>query len=607
MDNIVKMVEREIKRGWTGPNLSCKYHPCHFVGQDCTFCFCPFYPCHDHDLGESIDSKRGKGHEIWSCTNCLMIHRPEVCKDAMGMIHELGITTPEDKRMNDVFKAIKERHYHRGKAIMVLGATSDAGKSLLTAAICRVLHKRGYLVSPFKSQNMSLNSTVTMDGCEVALAQYVQSVASGHKHPDRHVNPILLKPKGDATSQVVLEGKPHGDFHAGEYYSKFVKDDINEVIGRNVDFLKSRYDYVIVEGAGSPAEINLYTRDLANIRTAKISEADCILSINASWGGSVAYAIGTLALIPDEDRGLIKGVILNNVKSDPSEFKNEARLIEEMTGVPVIGIIPHGDFQLPSEDSESLRNSIEKGTGRAMVSVIKYPRIANFSDLDPLLIEDLRLQFVTRPEELEGSDAIVLPGTKNTINDLQWLKDRGLFDAIKRFRGKVPIVGICGGYQMMGEVLSDPTGIEGSVPGDFEGLGFFRMRSTWGKYEKKITKDFGTLISTGEEIEGYELHMGMSEVDEAPLFKIKRFKSEEMDGAVREDEMLFGTYIHGIFDRPAFRRYLLRFIRPDGRPMDPSNVRDYAGFMDENLDKLADLFESNVDFDRIMDLLEGGN
>lgn len=603
MDCIKKKVNEELQQGWLGCNKSCDYHPCHFTGQDCTFCYCPFYPCHDTDLGEMIKGRHG---DVWACTDCLFIHRKDVCQFVISEIERLGIKEAGDPRFKDIFTDAKSRFHHTGKALMVVGATSDAGKSITVAALCRILHRKGYIVAPFKSQNMSLNAKATRMGTEIAMAQTVQSKAAGLKTPDSHMNPILLKPKKDTVSQVIVCGKPYADYDVESYYNEFVPGPGRRIVRENIDFLKKRYDFVIMEGAGSPAEINIYDKDIANMGAAIEADADVILVVNVEWGGAFAYAIGTIDLIPEPDRARVKGVIFNNVRGDLSRFKAGIPEFERISGVPVIGVTPHGDFILPSEDSEALRGMRRKGDGKCLVGVVKYPRIANFTDLDPLFLEDVSVVFVEKAEDLDGVDAVVLPGTKNTVSDMLWMEEKGIADRIRALRGRVPIAGICGGYQMMGSVLDDSQGIEGGVPRTLPGLGFFDMTTHFGEYKKRVVNSEGRmLIGDGGCITGYELHMGMSDVNEEPLFEIENFfdKGPVTDGAVREDEKLYGTYLHGIFDKKPFRSYFLSQIVHDGTRFDASDVRDYDDIMEENLEKLADVFEENMDMRFIMGLL----
>ncbi|MDR0523556.1 MAG: cobyric acid synthase [Candidatus Methanoplasma sp.] len=602
--DVEKRVEAEMKRGWIGSRTKCKYHPCHFKGQDCTFCFCPFYPCGDPRLGREIESK--KGEKVWECTFCLFIHRREVGMFAMSEIKRLGIESPRDPRLRGVFQSAVERFFRPGKALMVLGATSDAGKSVTVAAICRILHRRGYLATPFKSQNMSLNSKVTPKGSEIAMIQTVQSAAAGLKNPDQFMNPILLKPKGDTVSQVMVMGAPFGDYGVEEYYGEFVPGPGTRIVGETLRFLKDRYDFVVMEGAGSPAEINIYDRDIANMGAAKIAGAGCVLVVNVEWGGSFAYAVGTVMLIPEEDRKMIKGVILNNVRGSTAGVRAGAAELERILGIPVIGVIPHVDVFLPSEDSEAFRGMTSRGTGRTQVSVVKLPRIANFTDLDPLYMEDVTVRFVSDPKGLEGSDAIIIPGTKNTIDDLAWMRESGFAEAVSAMAGKVPILGICGGYQMMGAALRDPQGIEGRSPSEAAGLGLFDMETEWSEYKKKVIQDRGVLLETGEPVSGYEIHMGLSEVRDPPLFRIERYSGDETEGSFIRERMLFGTYLHGVFDKPAFRKFFLSFAEPGGGPAARAEPRDFDDAIEESIDRLADAFEENMDVDALIRIAEGG-
>ncbi len=602
MKSINAKVAAEIERGDIGSDKTCSYNPCHFKGQNCTFCYCPFYPCEDSRFGNMIEGKHGN---VWSCEECLFIHRNELVKDVMATIKKENLTVDDHERLQEIFKDATERIWRPGKAIMVVGATSDAGKSITVAALGRIMLRRGYLCAPFKSQNMSLNSKVTPKGEEISMIQYLQSQAMGLKNPNCHMNPILLKPKGNTESQAIVEGKPFGDYDVISYYNDFVPGPGVEIVKRNVEFLKNRYDLVIMEGAGSPAEINIYDKDIANMRAAEIADANCFLVVNVEWGGSFAYAIGTVELIPPKDRARIKGIILNNVRGDPEKLRPGAIELEKRCGIPVIGIIPHAEIQLPVEDSEALRDVKTRGNGAIHIAVIKLPRIANFTDIDPLFTEDTTVIFADTPEDVMDADAIVIPGTKNTIDDYIWMVSSGIADALRVMKGKVPILGICGGYQMMGAELLDPKGIEGKEPGYYEGLNFFDNVSYWEKYEKRVVRDSAVMIDGGGEVEGYELHMGLSVVKEKPLFQIVNFgRRDEVEGSVREDEMLYGTYMHGVFDKPAFRERFLSKVKPRAdRPMTQKpKVEDYTALVDKNLDLLADVFEKGLDMEKFLEI-----
>ena len=602
MDRIRKKVDEEFRRGWIGSDHNCPYHPSHFSGQDCSFCYCPFYPCNDTTLGSELQGRHGP---VWNCTDCLFIHRTEVCKFIYSELKRLNITDPMDPRLEDIFKECRSKFWKKGKALMVVGATSDAGKSITVAALCRILHDKGYLVAPFKSQNMSLNSKVTRTGAEIAMIQVLQAKAAGITNPDAHMNPILLKPKGDTVSQVMVCGKPFADYDVEGYYNEFVPGPGMGIVKEHVEFLKDRYDFVVMEGAGSPAEINIYDKDIANMRAAEIADAEVILVVNVEWGGSFAYALGTIELIPEKDRKRIKGIILNNVLGDPTKLRPGADELERLTGIPVIGIIPHADVVLPSEDSEALRGIRTKGEGRCLIGVIRFPRMANFTDLDPLFLEDVSTVFVEKVEDLQGVDAIVMPGTKNTVSDYLWMQNNGLADAVKALWKKIPIVGICGGYQMMGKILDDSSGIEGGVPKVYEGFGFFDNETKFGEYSKQIIRNEGKLaVGDGGEISGYELHMGVSDIHEQPLVLLDRFHADPLpEGSVRESELTFGTYQHGIFDKPAFRKYFLSFVRHDGEPISTDVNTDYDSIVEENLVKLASTFKDNMDIPALMKIL----
>lgn len=602
MKNIKAKVAAEIEHGDIGSDMTCSYNPCHFKGQNCTFCYCPFYPCEDSRFGRTVQGKNGA---VWSCEECLFIHRDPLVKDVMETIRKEGLTAEDSERMKEIFMDATKRLWHPGKAVMIVGATSDAGKSITVAALGRIMLRRGYLCAPFKSQNMSLNSKVTPKGEEISMIQYLQAQAMGLKAPNYHMNPILLKPKGNTVSQAIVEGKPFGDYDVVSYYNDFVPGPGVEIVKRNVDFLKNRFDLVIMEGAGSPAEINIYDKDIANMRAAEIADADCILVVNVEWGGSFAYAIGTVELIPPKDRKRIKGIILNNVRGDPERMRSGAVEVEKRCGIPVIGIIPHAEIQLPVEDSEALRDTKVRGNGSIHIAVIKLPRIANFTDIDPLFSEDTTVVFADTPSDVLDADAIVIPGTKNTIDDYVWMVSTGIADALKVMKGKVPILGICGGYQMMGAELLDPKGIEGKEAGYYEGLHFFNNVTYWDKYEKRVIRDSAVMIDGGGEIEGYELHMGLTVVKEQPIFKITSFgRRDEVEGSIREDEMLYGTYMHGVFDKPAFRAKFLSKVKPKkGRTISQKpKVEDYDQLVDRNLDILADVFEKGLDMKKFLEI-----
>ncbi|HUL39697.1 MAG TPA: cobyric acid synthase, partial [Methanomassiliicoccales archaeon] len=328
-----KIVEKEVSGAIKGSDLSCSYYPCHYQGQDCTFCYCPLYPCLDASLGEFVESR--KGGEVWSCAKCFWVHRPEV---ASSMHSELradpGLMAEELK------PRLEKRFRKRARAVMILGATSGAGKSLIAAGLCRLLSDRGCKVAPFKSQNMSLNSFVTKRGEEIARIQELQARAA-RVEPIAAMNPILLKPKGNAVSQVIVEGRPLRDMDVAEYYGDFARQEGLPIIRRNFELLARTSDFVVIEGAGSPAEINLGDLEIANMPTAEIADADCVLVVNIEWGGAFAYIFGTILLMKEEERKRFKGVIINNMYGDAESLATGIERVEEELGVAVLGTMPH--------------------------------------------------------------------------------------------------------------------------------------------------------------------------------------------------------------------------------------------------------------------------
>lgn len=598
MDEHWSKVLSELQDFRPGPNRECEYYHCHYDGQDCSLCFCPLYPCLDPRLGGMVVSKRGT--EVWSCESCYWNHRGEVAKELAKRIAPTA-TRPPRSELERVKKEVEAIHPVSAMPIMVLGATSGAGKSLLVAALCRLFSDMGFNVAPFKSQNMSLNSTVTPQGGEISRAQALQAVAA-RTEPDHRMNPILLKPKKDDVSQVIVEGKPYRDMDVKTYYEEFTLGEGMEVVKRAWEFLKKTRDVVVIEGAGSPAEINILDRDIANMKAAEIAQAPCLLVVNMEWGGAFAYAYGTVDLLPPEHRRMIKGIILNNMHGDASCLDEGIRELESRLGIPVLGVVPHIEHFLPDEDSQDLAK--EKGSGEVKVGVIMLPRIANFTDLDALALEGVKVVYVKEVRSLEGVDAVIIPGTKNTVADLRWLREKGLFEAIRSLRGKVPILGICGGYQMLGKEVIDLNGVEGDEGASWEGLGLLDVTTNFEFYEKRTTQVTGRLADGSGEVRGYEIHMGLSESRESPLFYLRENGSEKAEGAISTDGMVMGTYVHGLFDLPAFRSaFLSKIPRREKRDERP---QDYDRSVEEGLDALASVVGSSLDMNRLLTILREG-
>jgi adenosylcobyric acid synthase len=477
-------------------------------------------------------------------------------------------------------------------SLFVMGSASHVGKSVTVAAICRCLVRRGITVAPFKSQNMSLNSYVTPDGGEIGMAQAMQAVAA-KVTPGTDMNPVLLKPKGDCISQVVLYGRPYKDIHIAAYYQE-TPELLTKAL-ESYERLKSAFGQVVVEGAGGAAELNLYDRDIANTLLAKTLRIPVILVADIERGGVFAQIYGTIELLPEEIRPLVKGIIINKFRGDPAIFAPGVEKIEELTGIPVLGVVPWFAIPLPSEDSLSLGDKKTKHSG-VRIGVIRLPKISNFTDFE-LLEQYAAVEYVPCGTSLEEYDCIIIPGTKNTIDDLHALVRTGTDRHILAAREKgIPVIGICGGYQMLGKTLID-AGFE-SDAGTYEGLGLLDCVTRFASYEKntvQVTRKachVPPLLSTMGEVSGYEIHMGVTE-------SVRDHEALEGDGRVSDDGLVFGTYLHGLFLNPAAADALLSYLfAKKGLPYKPIP----AG-KEDPYDALADLYEEYVDMDAIVAML----
>ncbi|MBI2863095.1 MAG: cobyric acid synthase, partial [Chloroflexi bacterium] len=404
------------------------------------------------------------------------------------------------------------------KTLMVQGTASSAGKSILVTALCRIFKQDGLRVAPFKSQNMSLNSFVTRDGGEIGRAQVVQAEAAGIE-PTVDMNPILLKPEAEARSQVIVLGKPATTLAAVEYYQRKAK--LLGVVEESLARLQEAYDVVVIEGAGSAAEVNLRDSEIVNMRIAKLAHAPVLLVGDIDRGGVFASLVGTLELLDPDERDLIKGLVINKFRGDISLLKSGLDFLETRTGKPVLGVIPFfRDIAIAQEDSVYLEDRLIQSTeaNSLDIAIFRLPRIANFDDFDPLGYEpDARIRYVDGPQELGRPDLLVIPGTKSTLADLAFIHESGLARAILSLvRQGTPIVGICGGYQMLGKKITDPFGVESPV-GEMAGLGLldveteFAPEKTTSQVTAVVTGDRGLLAgSTGETVDGYEIHMGQT-------------------------------------------------------------------------------------------------
>ncbi|ENM5896730.1 cobyric acid synthase [Vibrio mimicus] len=474
------------------------------------------------------------------------------------------------------------------KALMVQGTTSDAGKSVLVAGLCRVLARRGIKVAPFKPQNMALNSAVTPDGGEIGRAQAVQAQACGIA-PSVHMNPVLLKPNSDTGAQVILQGRALSNMEANAYhdYKKVAMDTVMDSFQR----LQNDYEAVMIEGAGSPAEINLRANDIANMGFAEKADIPVIIVADIDRGGVFAHLYGTLALLSESEQARVKGFVINRFRGDIALLQSGLDWLEQKTGKPVIGVLPylHG-FDLEAEDAISAHQTLSADR-QLRVAVPVFTRISNHTDFDPLRLNpNIDFRYVGQGESLSGADLIILPGTKSTRADLAYLRSQGWDKEIlrhMRLGGKV--MGICGGFQMLGKWVHDPLGIEGDA-GSSEGLGLFAMETEL-TAEKRLTNVQGTLMLDGQEViaQGYEIHAGRStwaEDQKSPIL----LSDGSVDGLVSDCNQLFGTYLHGIFDRP---ETALRVCQWAGAA--EIEQYDHRAVQERAIDRIADAIEEHLD------------
>lgn len=495
------------------------------------------------------------------------------------------------------------------KAIMVVGTTSHAGKSFLTAALCRLLARQGWQVTPFKGQNMALNAYVASTGGEIGYAQAVQAWAA-KTTPRLEMNPILLKPQGDMTSQVILRGKLAGTTTASEYYEKYFHKGW-ETITSCLKRLEIEFDLVVCEGAGSPAEINLKHRDLTNMRVAKYLQAATILVVDIDRGGAFAHVVGTLALLEPEERALIQGIVINKFRGQKSLLDSGIKWLEDYTGIPVLGVIPYSEILLPAEDSLDLFDRRDRSfKAEVNIKIIRLPRIANFTDFEPLDLEStVNLKYLGLKDKLGHPDAVILPGSKTTIEDLIALKKSGMASQLKDYAEAGGIIfGICGGFQMLGKRVLDPDQLEGSQT-EYQGLNLLPIETVI--TPKKITRQrqtFSCYPQTGLPVNGYEIHQGFSRLihGEETLQQVNcqaLFHDQNL-GLVNENNSIWGCYLHGLFDNGAWRRTWLNYLRTRrGLPSLPTGIPNYRQEREKNLDAIADLVASHLNLKPILSKL----
>lgn len=499
------------------------------------------------------------------------------------------------------------------KYIMLQGTSSNVGKSIVTAAVCRILKQDGYNVAPFKAQNMALNSFVTKSGGEMGRAQVVQAEAAGIE-PEVEMNPVLLKPTGNSTSQIIVLGKPVGTMKAKEYHDDYAQKAF-AYVKQALAIIDKKYDVLAIEGAGSPAEINLKANDIVNMSIAKYLNAPVLLIADIDRGGSIASLVGTMEILDEEERALVKGFIINKFRGDVSILAPALDYLEEKTGKPVLGVLNYIEqLDIDDEDSVALESKQSESSKEIQIAVIRTPKISNFTDFAALEAEaDVSVNYVNKVSDLGKPDLIILPGSKNTTEDLRFVKESGLEKQIINLNKQgVPVIGICGGYQMLGEKLQDPDHTESEID-EMAGLSLLPLVTTF--LPEKVTRQvkakcegngFIQLDLTMQELEGYEIHMGSTEYTRpvAKAFILDRGEGAVVeDGAVREDGLVMGTYMHGVFDNDKLRRNILDALREKkglaalGEGLSMKDRKEAA------YNRLADNVRSQLDMTKIYQIM----
>lgn len=499
------------------------------------------------------------------------------------------------------------------KVIMIQGTMSNVGKSVVAAGLCRIFKQDGYRVAPFKSQNMALNSFITREGLEMGRAQVMQAEAAGVE-PSVAMNPILLKPTNDIGSQVIVNGEVLGTMNARDYFA--MKKSLVPEIMKAYRKLDEAYDIIVIEGAGSPAEINLKQDDIVNMGMAKLAGAPVLLVGDIDRGGVFAQLYGTVALLEQEEKKLIKGLIINKFRGDKTILDPGVEMLESMTGLPVIGVTPYLHVSLEDEDSLSERLDGTQKVGLIDIAVIRLPRISNFTDFNVFEgIEGVSIRYVSAAHQLGNPDLILLPGTKNTMRDLLWMRQNGLEAAIlKAHKSGSVIFGVCGGYQMLGATISDPEGVEEG--GEIRGMGLldtdtvFEAEKSRTRVEGTIQQPEGTLASlAGVKIVGYEIHMGQTVLREGtkPFTEIV----DTITGACKREgacgKNVYGSYVHGIFDNEQAASGIVRALaEAKGLSEEMGIAVDFAAFKETQYDLLADGLRAHLDMDAVYRILEAG-
>lgn len=480
---------------------------------------------------------------------------------------------------------------------------SNSGKSFIAAALCRIFKQDGYSVAPFKSQNMALNSYITSDGLEMGRAQAMQAEAAGVE-PSVLMNPILLKPTTDVGSQVIVNGEVRGNMKAVDYFRH--KKDLIPDIMKAYNELASQHDIIVIEGAGSPAEINLKRDDIVNMGMAKLANAPVLLTGDIDRGGVFAQLLGTLMLLEEDERDIVKGLIVNKFRGDKSIFADGVKMLEERGNKPVVGVVPYINCDIEDEDSlsEKLRNG-EKGL--VNIAVIRLPRISNFTDFDVFSQYDgVSVRYVTKPQELPDADMIIVPGTKSTISDMKWLRESGIEAMVKKcVSNGVPVFGICGGYQMLGETITDSVGAEGG--GSISGMGLLKLKTdfsnekTRSRTEGRFAEVSGAFAKlSGAKFYGYEIHNGRTISEGTPLLSCENTDLGAQNGSV------YGCYIHGIFDSTEVSECIVKTLFERKGLTYGGGKTDRNAYKKMQFDILAKNVRNNLDMELVYKILDKG-
>ncbi|OLS27857.1 MAG: Cobyric acid synthase [Candidatus Heimdallarchaeota archaeon LC_2] len=504
---------------------------------------------------------------------------------------------------------IETKSKFKGKVLMIQGTASHVGKSLVVAGLCRLFNNLGYRVAPFKSQNMSNNSYITKNGEEIARSQAYQSIAA-RCEPEVEFNPVLLKPKGNSTSQIIKMGRPYIDTTAEDYYSLHV-DSLKEDIIYSLDYLVENYDLIIMEGAGSPAEINLNDKSISNMYVAKITDSPVILVADIDRGGVFASIYGTIKLLNEKERELIRGFIINKFRGNIEILIPGIHQIEVLINKPSLGVIPYiENFKVSSEDSLSLNE--HESDGELNIAVIRLPRISNFTDFDPLSWEPtLNVYYTKDPEDLENADVIIIPGSKNTIQDLLWLEKRGFASQIVRLakRNKL-IIGICAGYQILGSEIAD-NAIEDTMKRVYTGLDLLPINCIFQKYTKTTVQVKGKIENfpffKDLKVDGYEIHMGEIKIKQNDSAFLYRDNNSAIIGSRNEGGTVLGFLLHGFWDNDEVRHRFIEYVyKKTGKIRKISNSISYQQTLDSNINRMANLLKEHLDIPKLMKFIENG-